>query len=232
MSLRAVVPVLPATGRVDGLPVASVRLHGRPLYVHAAHTLREVAGDDMVVSAPRTARRSVLAALAADGLDAVTVIEGGDLLGEVLTAVLSGGGPGNEERAGEVVGVLLHDPRCPLTPASCVRDAVATAVEDGDAVVVASRPVTDTVKAMVDGLVQANVDRNQLRLVASPVVLPAPLLRSLAASGRLQRCADIDDLLELVRSAGGRLRWVPAPATARRVSDAAAVAVLECLTDV
>lgn len=223
MTLRAVVPVLPATGRLDGLPVAAVRLHGRPLFVHAARTLQEVAGQDMVVSAPRSARRSVLAALAAHDLAGTEVVEAGDLLGDVLAAVLA---------PPPAAGVLVHDPRCPLTPASCLREVMAVAARNPDAVVVASRPVTDTVKVMVDGLVQANVERDRLRLVASPLVLPAALLARLAATGELQACADIDHLLALVRAAGGRLLWVAAPSTARRVSDAAAVGVLECLTEV
>lgn len=227
--LSAVVPVLLMSGQTGGLPVASVRLHGRPLFVHAARTLSEVAGPGTVVSAPPGGRHTVLAALAADGLEALPVFEGGDTLGEVLTRVLASGGRRAPRRA---ASVLVHDPRCPLVPASYLRDVMAAAETDRGAVLMATRPMTDTVKSVIDGVVQATVDRDLLRVLTSPLVLPAALLHDLVEAGGLQQCGDVDDLVDLARAAGARVRWVPAPSMASRVSDAAAVSVLECLTEV
>ena len=76
---------------------------------------------------------------------------------------------------------VLHDPLCPMTPASFIAACVARAVETGT-VVVGVRPVTDTVKSVRDGAVGATVDRDGLRAVASPIVLPA-------AGGGLARTA-------------------------------------------
>ena len=92
--------------------------------------------------------------------------------------------------------------------------------------------MTDTVKSVIDGVVLTTVDRDLLRVVSSPLVLPMGLLRHLADDGSLAGCADSGALVEQARSADTPVRWVPAPAIARRVSNAAAVSVLECLTEV
>lgn len=226
--LIVVVPVLPMAGRNGGPPGMSVRLHGRPLFVHAARTAVEVAAAGVVVSAPRGGGPAVQAMLTADRLHRIPVVEGGDTLGEVLTTlVISGSVP--RGRAG---AVLVHDPRCPLVPASYLQDVMASSRADSGAVLVATRPMTDTVKSVADGVVLATVDRDLLRVLSSPLVLPAGLLHDLAGRGSLDRCADVEDLIELARTAGAQVRWTLAPATGRRVSGASAASVLECLTEV
>lgn len=205
----------------------SLRLHGRPLFVHAAQAAVQLAGRAVVVSAPRGGGRSVRAALEADGLTGVSVVEGGDTLGEVLTTLVRTGPRGRRATC-----VLVHDPRCPLVPASYLAEVAAAARADAGVVLAATRPMTDTVKSVVDGVVQATVDRTMLRVLSSPIAVPAGLLHDLVADDALAHCADVADLVELVQAAGARLRWVMAPGLARRVSDAAAVSVLECLTEV
>ena len=79
-----------------------------------------------------------------------------------------------EERA-EVL--VLHDALCPLTPPDFV--ATCTTLAATGAVVVGYRPVTDTVKETADGFVGRTVDRDSLRALASPVVLPEAVVRGL-----------------------------------------------------
>ncbi|HEU0101979.1 MAG TPA: 2-C-methyl-D-erythritol 4-phosphate cytidylyltransferase [Mycobacteriales bacterium] len=225
--LLLLVPVLPWAGRSDGVPVAAVRLRGVPLFVHAVRAVADALGSPVVAAAPESVR-AVTAALAAAGLRDVPVVPAGDRIGSALVRVLDR----SQSCAEPVEAVLVHDPRCPLTPPSCLRDAAAAAACDPGAVVVAARAMTDTVKELVDGVVRATVDRDGLRVVASPLVLPVALLRSLDDAGLLENCADVDALVQVVRAAGARLVWISAPAHARRVGDAASVAVLECLTDV
>lgn len=223
-AVTAVVPVLAAVPPGSGRPVASVQLQGHPLFVHAARAVQRLAGPSAVVSAPRGGRAAVVAALAAEGLEDMHVMEGGDTLGQVLGSLL--------DHALLDGVVLVHDPRCPLVPVSALDDAMSLARSDRGAVIAASRPMTDTVKSVVDGVVQATVDRDRLRVVTSPVVLPAALLRDLADTGCLARCADIEHLLEAARAAGAPVLWTAADSIGRRVGDAAAVSVLECLTEV
>lgn len=119
---------------------------------------------------------------------------------------------------------VLHDSLCPMTPASFITECVARAVEL-DRVVVAVRPVTDTVKMVRDGLVGETVDRETLHAVASPVVLPASVVAA------LDHLPDVD-FPRLVAALAGRfpVELVLAPATARRVHSPEDVAVLQALT--
>lgn len=120
--------------------------------------------------------------------------------------------------------VVLHDALCPMTPAPFVAACVLRAVTE-DVVVVAVRPVTDTVKTLADDTVGETVDREELRALASPVVLPASVVAALPALPSVH----FDELVPALRQ-HFRVELVPAPAQARRVADADDVALLEALT--
>ena len=64
--------------------------------------------------------------------------------------------------------LVLVDPLCPLVPASFVATVLARA-SDGSAHA-GYRPVTDTVKTMVEDHVEGTLDRSTLAIVTSPVV--------------------------------------------------------------
>lgn len=123
--------------------------------------------------------------------------------------------------------LVLHDPLCPLTPADFLASCARTAAED-DVVVVGQRPVTDTVKQVKDGQLGATVDRDELQVVCSPLVLPARLvagLTGLPGEPGHDFAAMVADLV----GAGEQVRYVEAPARARRVTDADEVRLLEAL---
>ena len=128
-------------------------------------------------------------------------------------------------RAGRAL--VLHDPLCPLTPVDFLAAAVERSAATGT-VVVAFRPVTDTVKTVTAGadvLLGETVDRAGLRAVASPIVVPATVLAEL---DRL----DASDFPALVADLATRaaLTWLEAPPLARRVRDEADLADLEALS--
>lgn len=232
-------PLQPRAVPSGGEQPVSVRLHGRPLLVHATRTVLEVAPAVAVVSATASAAAAVREALTGAGLispgaiSGILVVEDGAGLGEVLTTIvmdLEASVPSCSARPGGAV--LVHDPMCPLVPASYLREVLSRAEADPAAVLMATRPMTDTVKSLVDGAVQATVDRDLLRVLSSPMVAPVEVLCDLAASGRLGGCADFTDVLDLVRETGTEVSWLLAPPMGRRVSSAASVAVLECLTEV
>lgn len=120
--------------------------------------------------------------------------------------------------------VVLHDPLCPMTPAAFIAACAVRAATE-DVVVVAVRPVTDTVKTVTDGVVGETVDREELRAIASPVVLSASVVAALPSLPT----SDLEQLVPLLRE-HFPVELVPAPAQARRVSDLDEVAVLEALT--
>ena len=127
--------------------------------------------------------------------------------------------------------LVIHDPLCPLTPASFLEEAIEESERTG-AVVVGVRPVTDTVKehdASADpeqpGLLGATLDRDQLMCVTSPVVLPATVVSALDE-------LDTDDLAVLVDALTRRfpVRHLPAPPLGRRIVDEADLDVLGALS--
>lgn len=119
---------------------------------------------------------------------------------------------------------VLHDSLCPLTPATFIAECLQLAVDD-DVVVVGARPVTDTVKETENDVLGATVDREQLRMVTSPIVLPARVVGELAD-------VNTDDFARLAEELRQRfeVRFVEAPAVGRRVCDEDDVRLLEALS--
>lgn len=118
--------------------------------------------------------------------------------------------------------VVLHDPLCPLTPVDFIIGAVDAAEAD-DVVIVGVRPVTDTVRAVDGEGFGGTLDREALRQVTSPIVLPARVVASLSERPPL----DFVEAVDALRGFG--IRFVDAPPMARRVADADDVRVLEAL---
>jgi hypothetical protein len=115
--------------------------------------------------------------------------------------------------------VLIHDLLCPLTPEQFLREMAAA---EGPATVAVS-PLVDTVKAMDGDRVARTVDRDRMRVVASPVVVDREVLA---------RVPDVVEALSDFVVLVSRLRAITdvtlaqAPFGARRVSDAADLRVL------
>jgi 2-C-methyl-D-erythritol 4-phosphate cytidylyltransferase len=125
-------------------------------------------------------------------------------------------------RAGEPV--VLHDTLCPMTPADFIASCVRRSLDD-DVIVVATRPVTDTIKRVADGMVGETVDREGLTSVVSPVVLPPTMVTGVVDEPG-------SDLVALVArlATAHPVVLVEAPASARRVSSLEEIALLEALT--
>jgi 2-C-methyl-D-erythritol 4-phosphate cytidylyltransferase len=120
--------------------------------------------------------------------------------------------------------LVVHDPLCPLTPASFLEEAIAESAATG-AVVVGVRPVTDTVKEYDGERLGATLDRDGLMSVTSPVVLPAGVVAALDG-------LETDDLPALVEDLTRRfpVRYLPAPPLGRRIVDEADLGVLAALS--
>ena len=131
--------------------------------------------------------------------------------------------------------LVLHDALCPGTPVEFLREAVETAVEQ-DRVVAGARPVTDTVRPAEgapddDGTIELGtpVDRDGLRAVVSPLVLPASVVAALAEAPPADRLEDLADTVAWLAGAGHEVLLLAAPATARRVQDESDLRLLEAL---
>jgi 2-C-methyl-D-erythritol 4-phosphate cytidylyltransferase len=124
--------------------------------------------------------------------------------------------------------LVWHDALCPATPPELIATCVRRAVER-DVVVAAVLAVTDTVKEVVDGepgpLVGRTLDRDALRHLASPLVLPAGVVGTLDDWPSDDFAVALADLRDR-----HRVELVDAPASARRIRDLTDLARLEALT--
>ncbi len=173
-------------------------------------------------------RGSTLVSLAVDALTAAddldVVVVGDERAGR--TAVR----PDQPWRPRAGAGLVLHDARCPLLPPAAIRECLRRRAEGGPGTaVIGVRPVTDTLKEVVDGAVVNTIDRNSLAALASPVVVGPDLLDGLSA--RFPLAGDLADLPTLVHALTGMGVVVPVevPSSARRVSDREDLELLECL---
>jgi len=120
--------------------------------------------------------------------------------------------------------LVLHDALCPMTPAGFLAECVVTS-EERSAVVVAVRPVTDTVKQVEDGYVGTTIDRDELVVVTSPIVLPPQVVEALHGLPSY-------DFAELAAALAARFPvvTVEAPPESRRVGSLDDVRLLEAQT--
>jgi 2-C-methyl-D-erythritol 4-phosphate cytidylyltransferase len=121
---------------------------------------------------------------------------------------------------------VLHDSLCPMTPPSFIADCIQQARSSGRPVV-GVRPVTDTVKVVAQGLVGDTLDRDTLLAIASPLVVPAALVATLAH----RPVADLARAVADLAAAGHPVDTLPAPPEGRRVASPDDVRLLDALTD-
>lgn len=205
--------VLAMAGR-DGLPHAS--LHKAPLYLHALRSLAASGVRDALVVVDETDRERVERDVRQAGLSA---------------AVHTGGTWWELVRSRDTsTGLLVHDALCPLASADFLRGVRVGAGARAGSSLLAYRPVTDTVKTVVDSRIQGTIDREGLAALVSPVVIAPAVLALAEGAGDLPPVEDFSLLAGWLR-ARGEVEMVRAPSLARRVDDASAVHLLECVDE-
>jgi 2-C-methyl-D-erythritol 4-phosphate cytidylyltransferase len=203
-----VLGLVPLVGRE---PLACWPYNGQALFLLAVEALRQVANPPVMVLA--------------DGLQQAAVREA--LAGYRVVVDLAEC-PREDDRLRAAVEtsdvVVVHDPLCPLVSAVSLREMIR--VWQPGTALVAVRPVVDTVKAASDGIVAGTVDRDTLRIVSSPVVLPASILLDVP-----DLVATLTDLSTLVQWLRGRCDVVlaGAPSASRRIEDVSSIQLVMSL---
>ena len=205
--------VLALAGR-GRLPYAP--LHKAPLYLHALRALVASGDLEVVVAVDEADRARVDAEVRHAG---------------IVAEVRAGSGWWEHVRSCDLgAGLLVHDALCPLASTDFIRDVRRQAAASAAAAVLAYRPVTDTLKTVVDSRIQGTIDREGLAALVSPAVV-AP--RLLATAREEDDPPPIDDFARLAGwlRARGEVELVRAPSLARRVDDASSVNLLECVDE-
>lgn len=202
--------VLAMAGR-DGLPFAS--LHRSPLYLHALRSLAASGATDVVVAVDDDDLARVRREVQHAGVRAV--VRAGD---------------GWWDAVDDTGALLVHDSLCPLAAADFLREVRTDAAGRRDVSLLAFRPVTDTVKTVVDSRIQGTIDREGLAALVSPAVITADVLTSARAAGERPPIDDFGALAPWLRDRG-TVELVRAPSLARRVDDASSVNLLESVDE-
>lgn len=208
----------------DGWLVTVTDLDGEPIIVHTVRRALAVSAT-VVLIAPVGTVTAVADSLTRAGLGQVLVTDGrpgagqpADLASVVARAAATADGRPAGGRPGAGRALLVHDPLCPLTPVSHLLDVLDRArTADGSYTATAGvHPVTDTVKTVSeDGegfAVAGTVDREDLRVVTTPVVVP------IALAGLVPATSGVVELVRLLRG-HAEVELVTAPPIARRVHD-------------
>ena len=132
--------------------------------------------------------------------------------GALLTVVV--GGPTRQESVWAGVQavpawaavILVHDAVRPFVTRALIDTLVATAERDGAAI--CGLPVTETVKRVRDGRVEATLDRDGLWSVQTPQAFRAAILREAHDKARRDGFVGTDDAM-LVERLGHPVRMVP-----------------------
>lgn len=210
---RALPAVLALAGR-GALPHAA--LHRTPLYLHALKALRAAGERRVLLVVDEDDRGRVESEVRRAGMAAdVRRVDG---WWESLRGLDVG------------TGLLLHDSLCPLASGDFIRSVRGEAAARPGASVMSYRPVTDTVKTVVDSRIQGTIDREGLAALVSPAVVASQVVaEALEGAG----APPLDDFARLAGwlRARGEVALVRAPSLARRVEDASAVNLLECVDE-
>jgi 2-C-methyl-D-erythritol 4-phosphate cytidylyltransferase len=188
-------------------------LHGEPLYAHALRALADAVGPvgPVLVGVDEHDLRRVRADVERWRLPVTALVH--DHWWSTV-------------RDHPFGGLLAHDVLCPLVTSSFLASVASRADAQPSRAYVAVRPVTDTLKTVVDGKIAGTIDRDGLAAVASPVVVPPALL--------LEEQPPVTDFAALVTWLRARtdVELVKAPSLGRRVEHPREVHLLECVDEV
>lgn len=208
-------PALLAMSGRGRLPYAL--LHRLPLYLHALRALA-ASGDHHLM-------------VAVDAQDCERVTQEVRRAGLVADVRATGGWwSALRENGDESAGLVVHDALCPLASADFIRGLRKDAVARPEVSLLAYRPVTDTVKTVVDERIQGTIDREGLAALVSPALVAPGVLAAAVASDDAPPVDDFARLAGWLRRRG-EVELVRAPSLARRVDDASAVNLLECVDE-
>jgi 2-C-methyl-D-erythritol 4-phosphate cytidylyltransferase/2-C-methyl-D-erythritol 2,4-cyclodiphosphate synthase len=171
----AIVVAAGASSRMGGVDKLFHDIGGRPLLAWSIDTLAAVDAVERIVVVTSAERAAGIREAPWLSPRVAAVVEGGERRHESVAAGLAAlealnGGAADDSRV-----VLVHDGARPLASAALVSAVLAAASEHGAAIPVL--PVTDTIKRISDGLVEATVDRTVLGAAQTPQGVRRSLLR-------------------------------------------------------
>lgn len=125
--------------------------------------------------------------------------------------------------------VAIHDAARPLVTPALIEGVVATLLADPKADgAIAAVPVSDTIKRVGEGAIEATVDRDRLWAAQTPQVFRVDALRRAMEADPAQIAAATDEAMQ-IEAAGGRVLIHPAPPENLKVTTASDLRLAELL---
>jgi 2-C-methyl-D-erythritol 4-phosphate cytidylyltransferase len=172
---------------------------GRPVFAITLESIAAAGCFDLIVIAAPTGRWEAIRGIAAaHQLADVLLLEGGERRQDSVAAALA--------RCDDCDLITVHDAARPLTPSQVFRAVLDAARADGAAI--AGVPCVDTVKQVLNGHVQATLDRGSLIAAQTPQSFGADVLRRAHAHAAADGMTAGDDAT-LVEAIGVPVTVVP-----------------------
>jgi 2-C-methyl-D-erythritol 4-phosphate cytidylyltransferase/2-C-methyl-D-erythritol 2,4-cyclodiphosphate synthase len=180
----AIVVAAGASSRMAGIDKLSYLIGGRPLLAWSIDALAAVEAVERIVVVTSAERAAEIREAPWLSPRVAAVVEGGERRHESVAAGLAAlealdAPDADEDAARDDDGarvVLVHDGARPLASSALVSAVLDAAAEHGAAIPVL--PVTDTIKRISNGLVEATVDRTVLGAAQTPQGVRRSLLRN------------------------------------------------------
>jgi 2-C-methyl-D-erythritol 4-phosphate cytidylyltransferase len=202
--------VLGVVPLVDRGPIVFARFRGRALFLSAVDALSAAGAEPiMVLVGPGDLSRAEHELAAYPAVELVEC-------------------PAEHTRVVDVASAsqmaVIHDPLCPLVSAPSLRRILRS--WEPATVTLCGLPLVDSVKAVREGFVEESLDRDSLRVLSSPVIMPPDLLREVPDLGAtLSRPTALTEWLD-GRSA---VHVALAPPMSQRAEDISSLAVVELM---
>lgn len=187
------------TGSRMGRPKQFLELLGEPALLHTLRAFEQAAGIARIYTVGDVERVETLALEAGIGKYAGCTEPGEARSGSTLN------GLGLMRREPDDAVVLIHDgSRCLVTEGLIERVVAASSSGSQAEGVIPALPVSDTVKAVRDGVVRETLDRSNLQTVQTPQAFRLGPLRRAHSVSRDALARATDDA-SLVEAAGGQV---------------------------
>lgn len=204
-----------------GEPKAFVKLHGRPMLHYSLATLAKLSSiAEVVIAIPAGMEKRTREEVARAGLEVPVKITPGGLERQdsvrVALALTSA----------EAEVILIHDAARPFADADLFRRCLEAATARGAAI--AAIPVSDTLKRVADGAIQATVKRLGLYQAQTPQAFQRRLLIAAHERATREHIVATDDA-DLVEQIGGTVEIVEASALNMKITTRSDLMIAEAL---
>ncbi len=204
-----------------GEPKAFIRLRGRPILEYSLATMAAVTGiDEIVVAVPIGMESAARACAAAARVVApVKITAGGSERQDSVRIALALTSAENEL-------VIIHDAARPFAAAALFERCLEGAARLGSAI--AAIPVSDTLKQVKDGRVQATVTRAGLWCAQTPQAFRRSMIIEAHARAKREKIGATDDA-DLAERMGIAVEIVESPGPNLKITTAADFQLAEAM---